>query len=178
MKMPNLIKNFSRKSRFGFTLIEVLVSITITAILSTGIGTAIFQLYNVNNVDNARVEAVKQVENTIHWINRDTQMAQKVEVNDASYWIRLTWVTWEDSQKTQVVYTIESTSLIRKYYENDVLTSTMTLARNLNTSGSNTSCSYDSATDKLTLKITAEGSSGSKEAVETREIEIYPRPGI
>jgi len=174
----------------GFTLLELMVALAIGALLSTGAAAAIYQLWNVNNIDSARVKAVKEVENAVHWLNRDAQMAQKVEVNGTDYWLKLTWVTWEENQKIEVVYSLASDTLIRKYYEyeNETadLISSMTIARHLITSGDQTSCSFitneedvDESSgiylNALILEITAEGSSGSKSAVENRKIIIYPR---
>ena len=68
----------NRRQR-GFTLIELLVALAITGAISGGITMSIFQTLDYSARSNARMVAIKQVENAIHHISRDVQMAQIIE---------------------------------------------------------------------------------------------------
>jgi prepilin-type N-terminal cleavage/methylation domain-containing protein len=168
--------------RRGMTLIEVMIGLVISGILGIGVTATIFQIGSVNNADSARVIAVKQVENSIHYLNRDVQMAQKVEIDGAGFWLRLTWTSWGTPTATppvppsvnQITYTVNNGSLVR----NDGVT-TASVA-NLITSYSavaNTDYSTIPAMKWYTIEISATAVSGSRQAVETRKLEIIPRPG-
>jgi prepilin-type N-terminal cleavage/methylation domain-containing protein len=66
---------FLNKSQKGFTLVEMLVAIAISGIISLIIVGVTTQTFTVSSADSNRMQAVKQVENALHWINRDVQMA-------------------------------------------------------------------------------------------------------
>ncbi len=59
----------------GFTLVELLISLVIAGIIGVVIVATTLQIFIVSAADSDRMEAVKQVENALHWINRDAQMA-------------------------------------------------------------------------------------------------------
>jgi prepilin-type N-terminal cleavage/methylation domain-containing protein len=168
----------------GFTLIEILIALAITGFLAVGIGTAIVQIGSVSDISNSRVTAVKQIENAIHYINRDVQQAQKVEINGTGYWIRLTWVSWDDNSIVQIVYNVDSNkNLIRQVSSTvggSTSTSTTTVAKYIE-SGSkvvtapNTTLTPPEKT--WTVQLSSTYTSGQKTASETREIKIIPRPG-
>ena len=62
------------RNQKGFTLVEVLIAIAITAAIGAGLAMAVFEVIQVNAMSNNRMEAIKQVENAFHYIIRDAQM--------------------------------------------------------------------------------------------------------
>jgi prepilin-type N-terminal cleavage/methylation domain-containing protein len=169
----------SKRTQKGFTLIETIVSLAAVGFLSAGIAIAIIQINNVNAIGNAQVIAINQVENAIHNLNRDAQMAQSVSTHSGNTFpLTLEWISWESNAENQIVYSLDSDgNLIREYTINEGAPSTKTVAQYISTSSTNTNCSWDSAHHKLTVKLTAIASSGFKEVIETRQIQIIPRPG-
>jgi prepilin-type N-terminal cleavage/methylation domain-containing protein len=169
---------FARSKR-GFTLIEILVAMAISAALSLGITMTIFQVMNVNASSNAHLQAVAQVQNAIHYLNRDVQMAQSVQPQGTSgFPLTLKWTSWSNNDSNQVIYSLSGNTLVRQFLlipsdGGPASTTSLTVAKYL----TETQCSYDSAAHKLTATITASTSSGSKLAAETRQVEIIPRPG-
>jgi hypothetical protein len=175
----------------GFTAIEAIIALAITGFLAAGIFTALHQVRTVNNIDNARVTAVNQVENAIHYINRDVQMSQKVEIDgtdaDAgAYWLKLTWTTWENNVRCKVIYRLEDAVLEREYWEKPAgsfsLVRSAAIARYISqtdaTPPNPTPTPATLPPEKFwTIRITASAPSGRELAQETREIVIIPRPG-
>ena len=70
------------KDQRGFTLIELIVAIAITGLITGGITTAIFQVFSVNALSNNHMLALRQVQNAGYWISHDAQMAQNITLGD------------------------------------------------------------------------------------------------
>jgi len=187
------LKELWAKKQRGYTLIEVTVALAITALLGIGILVAMTQLRGVNDLNNSNMTAVKQVENAVHYINRDVQMARTVETegedeDGGNYWLKLCWSTWEDNVDNKVLYLLEDGSLVRQYYKKGPsetefsLENERTIAVGIN---SNTATAPNPTPSPTTLPpekawtitISAVSQSGSKQATETREVRIIPRPG-
>jgi prepilin-type N-terminal cleavage/methylation domain-containing protein len=64
------------KDQKGFTLIELLIGFALVGLLGAGVTMAIFQTFTVNASSTSHMTALKEVESAVHWIIRDTQMAQ------------------------------------------------------------------------------------------------------
>jgi prepilin-type N-terminal cleavage/methylation domain-containing protein len=169
---------FSRQS--GFTLIEVLVGMVICAILGGGVITAMYQIGSVNGINNARMTAVKQVENAVHYLNRDMQMAQKVESDGQDYWLRLSWTTWDNYQNVQVKYIYNTNQkTLSRYYSVDGGVAAINIVGKYVTSVLATKPNAGATPPEKawTLQLTADAPFKLKQAAETRQIKIIPRPG-
>ena len=162
----------------GFTLIEFLVAMGIASVLSVGILISTFQVVSVNAGSNAHLQAVVQVQNAIHYLNRDVQMAQSVQPQGASgFPLVLTWTTWSNNDSNKVTYVLSSGNLVRQYSLNNAPSTNTIVATNFSSIIAETHCADDPGSHKLTATLTASTTSGSKQAKETRQIEIIPRPG-
>jgi hypothetical protein len=126
--------------------------------------------------DSARMTAVKQVENAVHYMSRDVQQARIITPAAApdpdGFPLTLSWVDWAGTQY-QATYTITGNELIRSYSVNGVVT-TLTVARYINSSSSSTNCSYNGV---FNLKITSTVTGYPAEISETRQVQIIPRSG-
>jgi prepilin-type N-terminal cleavage/methylation domain-containing protein len=177
------LKNIADEER-GFTLIEILVALVIAAVLAIGVLVALAQINKVDYICNSKVIAVKQVENAIHYINRDIQQAQKIEVDGTDYWIRLTWVSWDDGSTTQIIYKVDNNQNLTRQESvtlgGSTSTTTTNVARYID-SGSKSITEPDTGLTppekSWTVQLTSSYTSGSKTATETREIKVIPRPG-
>lgn len=169
--------------RRGFTLIEVLVALAITAVIMAGASAVIFQLFQVNSLSNNHMMALREVQNAGYWISQDIQMtpngninlANDVTTTDRTEVITLTrdldTIRYDEipiGPKITVIYSFDNGLLKRWEYHGIIiaenLQSEMIVAYNLD------SISYSTSDYKLNV------SSTYGDATKTRVYEIYPRP--
>ena len=160
----------------GVTLVELIVAVAITGIITGGITMTIFQVFGGNERTSNHMTAVRQVQNAGYWISHDTQMAQDVDTGASSgFPLTLTSTDWDSGDMHQVIYTLlVDNKLQREHYTNLNLDATTIVAEYINPD--ETSCVWDDAEGKLTLTVTAT-MVGWKSASETRIYEVIPRPG-
>jgi prepilin-type N-terminal cleavage/methylation domain-containing protein len=159
-------------SEKGFTLIELLVALAVTGVIAGIMGMAIFEVFDVNARSTARMTAVKNVENAVHWITRDAQMAQVVNTGlPSGFPLTLTWVEWNDTSNN-VTYSVQNGELQRAYALNGGQPNTTVVAQHLNNDSQLTNCQF--AGGVLTFRITT-SLSGFRPTSESRSFKIFPR---
>ena len=164
-----------KKDQRGLTLVELLIVIAITGIITGGITMSIFQVFNINTRTANRMAAVSQVENAGSWVSPDVQMSQSVETGvNSGFPLTLTWEEWGTNNTHEVIYTLENMSgglkkLQREHSIDSVPDSTIVVAEYIDPA--ETSCDRDGLV--LTFKVTATVGEQS----ETREYKVKPRPG-
>ena len=157
----------------GFTLIEVLVVLTITSCIGGGAAAAVYQVININALSGNHVIAVKQVENAVYWIGRDVQMAQVLQPGGVSgFPLSLSWVEW-DNTGHQVAYVLEDGQIRRSHSVNGGEPTWLVVADHINASSEKTNCQY--AEGVFTFKVTS-FVSGFRSATESRVVQVIPRP--
>jgi len=173
-------------------MIEVVLAIALTGIITGGITMTIFQVFDGNTRTSNHMTAVRQVQNAGYWISHDAQMAQDVELEwqgetpvDTKFPLNLTWAEW-DGTSHQVIYTLENMPGGPKQLErqhltydaggNEIGNETTIVAQYINPGVGNTSLRFTDGV--LTLTVTAKVGTGSQEASETRVYEITPRPSM
>ena len=171
MKMKKL-KNDQR----GITLIELVIAIAITGIITAAITMAVLQVLNMNTRTSNRMAAVSQVQHAGKLVSEDILMAQIVATE--SEFLKLTWTDWATNYTHVVIYTLEDMPsgefkrLQREHYINyPNLDSTTIVAEYIDSDPTETYCDW--AGGVLTFKVTATVGGQS----ETREYEVMPRPG-
>jgi prepilin-type N-terminal cleavage/methylation domain-containing protein len=163
------------KKQSGFTLIEMTVAMAITGVLGVVIFTSLLQLRNVNDANNARMSAVKQVENALFYLNRDTQSAQTITPDGSNgFPLTLSWKEWEPPTQVEIVYELKQRTGTNFY---DLYREDQVIAQYISNDSDDTNCSYSLNNHKLTLTITSIFPIGSRQDSETRRLEIIPRPG-
>jgi prepilin-type N-terminal cleavage/methylation domain-containing protein len=167
---PNL--GFGRNRRFarnhGFTLIEIVIAMGIGSLVTAGGTATVYQIFSNNARNTANMVAVKQVENALHFLQRDVQMAHTIQTSQTGAdRITLTWVDWDTSETHTVRYTV---------------TSSDKLVRTVDAGASETVAQYIAVLtpqaytpgDPLTLTITSTVI-GWQPSTETRTVQILPR---
>jgi type II secretory pathway pseudopilin PulG len=77
----------------GFILIELLLALVLTGLISSGIMMSIFQVFNANRQVSSSMIAITQAENLGYWITRDAEMAQSIIAGTEN--LTLAWGGWE-----------------------------------------------------------------------------------
>lgn len=82
----------------GTLYIELLIAITITALISGAVALATFQVSKGTERNNSYITAVRQVQNAGYWISRDSQMAQSIIADNLTPpdFLIMTWTEWND----------------------------------------------------------------------------------
>ena len=156
------------KNQMGFTLVELMLAIAITGVITGGITMTIFQVFDANVRTSNHMTAVRQVQNAGYWVSRDAQMAQDIVTGDdpatpgVTEFLTLTWTDY-NGDGHQVTYTLEGAELWRNYDGQRSL-----VAQHIDPTG--TTCDF--AGGKLTFTVTAT----VEEQSETRIYEVTPRP--
>lgn len=163
------------KNQRGFTLLELMVAIGLAGIISSAITMTVFQMFTTNARSSAHMMAVKQVENAIHWVRQDVQMAQIVEPSGGTgFPLNLTWVDWNNTVN-QVTYNLEDGQLERQHCVNGGEPSSMVVARHIDPDSVMTNCQF--AGGVFILEITA-AVGGFRPASESRVAEVVPRAAL
>ena len=175
----------------GYTLVELLIAMTITVMATGAAGTAIFQVLRNTERNNDHITAVRQVENAGYWISRDAQMAVSVNTTGDLVlpdFLSLSWTKWDDlgdptyhsanytfEDLTEVTYGIGK---LKRTYGSSAGASEQTLIAQYiyynPTDVDNTSSNTSYENQVLTVKLTAV----FEEFVETREYKITRRVGF
>jgi prepilin-type N-terminal cleavage/methylation domain-containing protein len=167
------------KDQTGFSLIELLIVIALTGIVTAAITMTVFQVFNMNTRTSNRMAAVSQVQQAGKLVSEDILEAQPASINVTRSGVKFLVLGWTAQNGTAYVvnYTLESMPsgifniLWRKHYTNSVLDSTTKVAEYIDPDQTKTSCVWDGKV--LTFKVTA---TVGKES-ETRVYEVKPRPG-
>jgi len=169
---------FSRSGQEGFTLIEIMISLVIGAVLFGGAIAILNQMTGEHDRASKDMTAVQQVESAGFWVSRDAFIAQTVTTGEyAGFPLELAWQDWDfdasgNVVNHKVVYSLSGNSIQRTQSRNGVIEKQSAVASNINTDSAKTSCSYDDTVNIINLKLTATVETTSK----SQEYQIKPRP--
>ena len=169
----------------GFAIIELVVAISIMALMSSAASIATFQIVRGTENNNEYMTAVRQVQNASYWVSHDAQMAQSVTADNLTSpdFLVLSWTEWDsDDNPTyhSVTYSFEDLTdgigtLRRSHWSSAGANEQTLIAQYIyyNPSDNETSkVSYQNP--ELTIELT----SHFEEAKETREYRINRRPNL
>jgi type II secretory pathway pseudopilin PulG len=176
---------FSRliKNQKGITLVELVMVMGASGILLSGISYGIYRVLDTNTRASSHMTAVKQVENAVHFISRDTEKAQ-FPVNttaisshrfNESPALTLSWVNDFDNASGSVTYSQSGNDLVRTYTDENGQATASVIAEYIAFDETNWSL-LTSQTEGLVLifNITATVNT-ARPASETRSFQIIPR---
>ena len=155
----------------GFTFIELVIALAVAALLAGVVTETIYQVLTHNARGTSHMVAVKQVENALHFITRDVQMAQTIEFDS---WpdpvMQLDWADWDDNHYTAKYYWDPATGLLdREFTTGGPSGDTTRISQYI------ASLSVDRpAPAEVRVTISSQVGNGLPE---TRTVQIYPRTG-
>lgn len=158
----------------GITLIELLVALTLGAMIALAVAIGIHQILTGTTQTTNHNNAINQVRTAEHWISRDARMAKpgNVVVNndpaETELLQILLWLNADGSMTSTITYTLEDGTLQRDRDGQQTF-----LADSIRPKESGvTECQWDEPTQVLTVTLTAEVFTES----ETRTFEVRARP--
>lgn len=103
----------------GFTLLELLVAVALTGVVSMVVATTVLQMFSESERSTERLSASLQVANAGFWLERDTASAQSITVPTSGTFVIMQWTSWNGEQ-TNVAYSLVDSSnglkkLVRNY---------------------------------------------------------------
>jgi prepilin-type N-terminal cleavage/methylation domain-containing protein len=140
----------------GFTLVELLVSLAITGLIFTVVGTTMFQLTTVSAYGNDKLTIAHEVQNIGYWFNLDGQMA--VSANGGAT------LSFTLPASQTITYALDGKNLQRSDG-----TTTRVLAQNIS------AASFSVQNRLVTLNITS-SISGRTDIIENTVFKVYLRP--
>ena len=169
-----------RREENGFSRIEILVAITMVALITSAALMSMFQVLNVTKSSNDQMTAVQQVQNAGHWISRDALMAENTIIDvdpGTAEFLSFTWTEWgfeEASVYHMITYSYQGWpgvygKLKRTHCNLTTMTSEETIVAEY-IDYNNTSASYD--TPLLTVQIAA----SFRDTSEIQKYTVWHRP--
>ena len=159
-------------NRRGFALLEVIVAVAISGFVGGGITVATIQVLDVNARSTVHMTILNDVESAVHWISRDTQMAQVVALTAPDgFPLTLTWVEWNGTSHN-VTYSVQNSEFQRSYSQNQNQPVTTVVAHHINVDSQMTNVQISDGT--LVFRLTA-AIGGFRPGSETRLFKVFPR---
>ena len=188
--MLNLLLAGRTKLR-GFTLIEMLVAVAIAGVIIAAIAATTTQTLSVSASTANHEDVIKQLENALHYLDRDVQMAWPGHIgtdNPSPYprafsaGLTLRWQDFTDpnfdaladNQKHVVTYSVNTSThdLYRLELVDNVQSSNLRLAQHVSSGAADSN--YTFASGILSAKLTAD-TGGFKAASGSRTVQTMPR---
>ena len=160
------------------SLVELLIALTVSAIVVTTVSALTFQLYRTSARSSDYSLAFTQVQNAGAWVSHDGVMAQEVYTRyteTVSPFLTLEWDSYDEAEHYQVGYRLESSSegltrLVRDYYVDTVLQESVIVAGYI--VADSTDCTWDETLKVIAFTITCQVG----DQTVARTYEMRPRP--
>ncbi len=176
--------NWLHRNERGFTLVELLVSLPIAALVVYAATGAIIEVLNSTRASNYML-AYRQVQNAGYWVSHDAIQAQDVDdcwegPDDRGFPLTLTWTDWDSGAEYVITYTLEDMASGVKYLQrqesvNGVPSAIAPAGEYIYIDidpNEPTNCVWDE--DAKVLTFTVKAQVGQQTA--TRTYEVKPRP--
>jgi prepilin-type N-terminal cleavage/methylation domain-containing protein len=115
------------KDQKGFTLLELIIGIAITGLITTAVTMTIFQTFTGSTRSSNHMVAVRQVQEAGYWVSFYAYAAQNTIITgDSGFPLILRWIDFDTNERQKVVFSLNNPGLRGSYYVNDALNSTLT----------------------------------------------------
>lgn len=97
------------KDEKGYSLVELLVAISVSAVLAAGAGMTTFQIFRSSKQNNDWNVAVRQAQSLGQWVSQDALMVNTIDIGDDPEtedieFISLFWKDWENGNTFNTCY--------------------------------------------------------------------------
>lgn len=138
------------KQERGFTLVEILLAMGITALITGVLGTAIFQIFDRSATGQDTLRALSDIQNAGQWIYLDGEKAETSDLLNNAAPVSSMTLSWStEGAPHTAVYTLTNSELVRNH--NGVQT---TVARYLS------GAEFSIIDNLITAKLTSSPGSG------------------
>ena len=171
------------KSQVGLTLIELMIALAITGIVTGTATMLVFQVFDGEARANNHMDAISRVQDAGRQVSLDAGMTQTVwrTDDDDGFPLILRWTDWEDNETHEVEYSIVANKLHRVHSSDggDVeYTFEYIISIDPDSGELKTYCERDPDTNELTFTLTATVGFDSQRISETRQYKTVPRSSI
>jgi len=166
------------KGQRGFSLIELVIVIALTGLITAAITTTIFQVFSMNTRTANRMTAVSQVQHAGKIVSEDVLEARPPidTTPEGGEFLVLTL----SAQNVTVTYTLDDGVLLRTEPVGGGDPIVTRVAEHIDSDPTKTRCDWDGSVLKFTVTATVGGRLVDGELVgaesETRVYEVQPRP--
>jgi prepilin-type N-terminal cleavage/methylation domain-containing protein len=165
----------ARPGQRGFTLIEMILSLALTAFIGLGVSVAIAQVTRQTARNSNYTSATQQAMNAVHWLGEDIQMAQTVTGTDgfpASDNLVMSW-TWWDNTEYSITYSLTG-GVLRRVYDDGSSSHDTVVAEYVEDDQELTFCTSDNDTYGISITIGIGSGPSAVEVTRTRDVAARP----
>jgi len=164
------------KDQRGLTIIELLVVVILTGLITAAITTTFFQVFDMNTRTANHMSALSQVQQAGKLVSEDILEAQAIDDNPTGGEFLI--LGWNGTVTHEVTYTLEDGELWRSESIDGGEATLTRVAEYIDSDPTKTSCAWDDVEKVLIFTVTATVGEGTRgEESETRIYRIQPRPG-
>ncbi|MCJ7743045.1 MAG: prepilin-type N-terminal cleavage/methylation domain-containing protein [Dehalococcoidales bacterium] len=168
----------THRNEKGITLVELLVAMLVTGIITASITGTLWQVFTINSRSLNHMTAIRQTQSAGYWVSHDALMAQSITTSGTASGLpmTLTWTDW-DGTPHKVTYSIDDGNSRLERLQEGAGESAVAryIVEKRPTDSNGTSCNFTNG--KLIFTVKAKVGSGSTAGTELRVYEVTPRTG-
>lgn len=169
MSVKRMIMKKLSKDQSGFSLLELIIVVALTGLITAAITTTVFQVFNMNTRTANRMAAVSQVQQAGKLVSED--VLEALSVDTESELLKTTRTGAGTNATHVIIYALEGGELWRSESIDGGDPIVTRVAEYIDSDPIKTRCDWDGTV--LIFRVTAKVGDES----ETREYKIKPRPG-
>ncbi len=165
----------ARPGEKGFTLIEMMLSLALTAFIGLGVSVSIAQITRQTARNSDYTTASQQAMNALSWLGQDIQMAQTVNGTagfPASDNLVMSWTWWDNTEYT-VTYSLDN-GVLRRAYDNGTSDTSTIIADGVSSDPDLTYCASDNNTYDIGITVGIGTGQSAVEVTRTRNVAARP----
>jgi len=164
------------KDQKGFTILELVIVMLLTGLITTAITTTFFQVFEINARTANHMTALSQVQQAGKLVSEDMLEAQADMIDDSPEDGEFLILGWNSTALHEVVYELTEGELWRSESIDGGEPTLTRVAQYISSDPAETSCELEG--DVLIFKVTATVGEGTiHEETEQRIYRVQPRPG-